>query len=81
LRFVACQSFAGAFDLGATQAGFQLVHKVENKGGFGMPNCEANRHLTNDQWTSQACTPEEWEVVEAELVIGNPPCSLPASAS
>jgi hypothetical protein len=46
-----------------------------------MPNCEANRHLTNDQWTSQACTPEEWEVVEAELVIGNPPCSLPASAS
>lgn len=79
MRVVACQSFAGAFDLGATQAGFQLVHKVENKGGFGIPNCEANRHLTGD-WTVQAVPPQEWEVVEADVVIGNPPCSLPASA-
>jgi len=75
-RAVACQSFAGAFDLGATQAGFQLVHKVENKGGFGMANCEANRHLTGD-WTAQAVVPTEWEVPSggADVVIGNPPCS------
>lgn len=75
IDFVACQSFAGGFDMGATRAGLRMVHKVEMKGGFGIPNCVANRELLGDQWDWQAVPPEEWERVEAPVLIGNPPCS------
>lgn len=73
--FIACQSFAGGFDMGATRAGLQLVHKVEQLGGFGLPNVEANRHLLGHNWESQAVSPAEWEVIPARAVLGNPPCS------
>jgi site-specific DNA-cytosine methylase len=73
--FVACQSFAGGFDLGMVQAGFELVHKVEQVGGFGVANCEVNRALLGDRWRSQACTPDQWEPVPADVVAANPPCS------
>lgn len=73
--FVACQSFAGGFDMGMTQAGFRMVHKVEQKGAFGMANCEANRELLGDQWTTQAGSFEEWEPHDVPVVVGNPPCS------
>jgi DNA (cytosine-5)-methyltransferase 1 len=75
VRFVACQSFAGAFDLGATQAGLQLVHKVEQKGGFGLANVDKNRHLVKGDWTMQACPPAQWVPHTTEIVTGNPPCS------
>lgn len=78
-NFIACQSFAGAFDLGMTQAGFRMVHKVEMEGGFGLANVEANRHLVGRKWSSQACDPGRWEVMPAQVVIGNPPCSKPGS--
>jgi hypothetical protein len=74
-RYVSVQSFAGGFDVGATQAGFELVHKLEQKGGFGLKNCLANRHLLGESWTAQATTPEEWEPVQAEVILSNPPCS------
>lgn len=75
-RFVACQSFAGGFDLGVVQAGFELVHKVEQQGGFGLPNCLANRHLLGDKWTSQACDYREWHVPNGiDFIAANPPCS------
>lgn len=74
-RFIGCQTFAGGFDLGMTQAGFKLTHKVEFKGGFGTPNCDANRHLLGDTWHAQASDPSTWSVVDAEVVVGNPPCS------
>lgn len=73
--FVAVQSFAGGFDLGATQAGFSLVHKAEQVGGFGLPAVEANRHLLGDRWQSQACVPADWEPVDVPFVASNPPCS------
>lgn len=79
--FIACQSFAGGFDTGAVQAGLRMVHKVEQRGGFGLANCEANRHILGYDWTSQACDPMEWEVMPAQVVIGNPPCSLPGSVA
>ncbi len=75
LSVVAVQTFAGAFDLGATQAGFELVHKAEQLGGFGLPAAIANRHLLGDRWATQACAPAEWEAVDADLIISNPPCS------
>lgn len=74
-RFTACQGFAGAFDLGMVQAGFQLVHKVEQRGGFGITNCDANRHLLGYDWGIQAGDHEAWEVVPSDVVVGNPPCS------
>lgn len=73
--FVACQSFAGGFDLGMVQAGFKLIHKVEQVGGFGVANCEANRHLLGDDWRSQACPPEQWHAPSTDVIAANPPCS------
>jgi site-specific DNA-cytosine methylase len=75
-KFVACQSFAGGFDLGVVQAGFELVHKVEQQGGFGMANCEANRHLLGSHWTSQAGDYHEWYAPpDVDFIAANPPCS------
>lgn len=73
--YVGCQTFAGGFDLGMVQAGFKLVHRAEMKGGFGLANCEANRHLLGYDWKSQATDPAEWANVPADIVVGNPPCS------
>lgn len=75
VHFVACQSFAGGMDMGATKAGLRMVHKVENVGGFGIPNCDHNRHLLGYDWKWQAEAPAGWEVHDVELVLGNPPCS------
>ena len=75
LDYISCQGFAGGFDCGMTQAGFRLVHKVEHKGGFGTPQCEANRHILGYDWEAQACDAEQWEVMPAHVVVGNPPCS------
>ena len=73
--FVDALGFAGGFTLGMVQAGFELVGKREMKGGFGVPNCEANRHLLGSGWTAEAVDPTQWSVVEANVVAGNPPCS------
>lgn len=72
-----CQGFAGGFTLGVVQAGFKLVGKREMKGGFGVGNCEGNRHLLGDDWRAEAVDPVEWSVPDggASLVFGNPPCS------
>lgn len=74
-RFAACQSFAGGFDLGMVQAGFELAHKVEQKGGFGGANCLANRHLLGYDWGFQAGDHREWESVDVDVIAANPPCS------
>lgn len=77
-RAIDVMGFAGGFTLGAVQAGFELVGKRELKGGFGVPNCEANRHLLGDRWHAEAPNdPASWTVPNggAEWVFGNPPCS------
>src|SRR3954468_937403 len=76
-RFVDALGFAGGFTLGMVQAGFELVGKRELRGGFGVANCEANRHLLGDSWHAEATDHERWTVPRegAELVFGNPPCS------
>lgn len=61
--------------MGATKAGLKMIHKVENVGGFGIPIVDAQRHLLGDQWEWQADVPTTWEAMEADLVLGNPPCS------
>ena len=74
-RAVDVMGFAGGFTLGMVQSGFTLVGKRELKGGFGVANCEANRHLLGDGWQAEACHEDEWSVVPADVVFGNPPCS------
>jgi site-specific DNA-cytosine methylase len=67
--------FAGGFTMGMVQAGFELVGKRELPGGFGVANCEANRHLLGDNWWTESVDPAQWSVVDADVVFGNPPCS------
>lgn len=43
--------------------------------GFGIAQCEANRHLLGSDWESQNADPSAWEPVEADAVFGCPPCS------
>ena len=74
-RAVDVMGFAGGFTLGVVQAGFELVGKRELKGGFGVPNCEANRHLLGSRWVAEVGHESEWTPVDTELVFGNPPCS------
>jgi site-specific DNA-cytosine methylase len=74
-RAVDCQGFAGGFTLGMVQAGFTLVGKREMKGGFGVANCEVNRHLLGRRWVSESTDHEQWSPVDADVVFGNPPCS------
>ena len=76
-RAVDVLGFAGGFTLGVVQAGFELVGKRELPGGFGVANCEANRHLLGDRWHSEARDPRTWSVPDqgADFVFGNPPCS------
>lgn len=73
--FVDALGFAGGFTLGMVQAGFELVGKREMKGGFGVANCEANRHLLGHGWKTEATDPARWTTVDATVVAGNPPCS------
>lgn len=70
-----CLSFAGGFTMGVVQAGFKLVGKRELPGGFGMDNCEANRHLLGDSWVGEVGPPDAWSAREVPFVFGNPPCS------
>ncbi|CAB4152687.1 Dcm Site-specific DNA methylase [uncultured Caudovirales phage] len=70
-----CQSFAGGFALGVVKAGFELIAKREQPGGFGVPAMEANRHLLGDKWQVEACSANQWTPMPADLVFGNPPCS------
>lgn len=78
--YISCQSFAGGLDVGVTQAGWQLIHKIEQRGGFGLKNCLANRHILGQEWSHQACDPAEWEVMPTDAVFANPPCSLPRAS-
>lgn len=75
VRAIDCQGFAGAFTLGMAQAGFEVVGKRENVGGFGVPLVEANRHLINDRLEIQVEEPDGWEADDVDVVFGNPPCS------
>lgn len=74
-RAVDALGFAGGMTLGIVQSGLELVGKRELPGGFGVANCEANRHLLGNDWRTEIGPPENWTPVEAELLFGNPPCS------
>ena len=74
-KFVDVHGFAGGLSLGISQSGFTLVGKKELQGAFGAQNMEVNRHILGNAWQTQAGNYEDWEPIDAELIIGNPPCS------
>lgn len=76
-RAVDVLGFAGGFTLGVVQSGFTLVGKRELPGAFGVANCEVNRHLLGDAWSTEVGEPETWTIPPGgvDLVFGNPPCS------
>ena len=73
--FIDVHCFAGGLALGVAQNSFELVGKKEGKGAFGAANMEANRHLLPGDWETQAGPYEEWEPLDAAVIVGNPPCS------
>lgn len=75
MEAIDCQGFAGGFTMGTVQAGFTLVGKRELPGGFGVANCEANRHLLGDAWRSEVSPWQDWTPIDVPYVFGNPPCS------
>jgi site-specific DNA-cytosine methylase len=75
IRTAACQDFGGAFSMGMTQAGFNLVAKREQEGGFGAANMLANRHLLGYDWAHEEGDFTQWSTVHTDVVHGNPPCS------
>lgn len=76
-NFVDLHGFAGGFTLGGVQAGMKLLSKHESSamGGFGMANCESNRHLLGMDWRAQVSAPSDWDPPKAEVVLACPPCS------
>jgi DNA (cytosine-5)-methyltransferase 1 len=75
-RAVDVMSFAGGFTLGMVQAGFELAGKRELPGGFGVANCETNRHLLGNTWRAEVGHASTWTTPEdVHVVFGNPPCS------
>lgn len=74
-KAVTVHGFGGGFTLGAVQAGFELAHTFTRDVGFGVYSTLANRDLLGHGWESVASHPSLWERVDADFVLGNPPCS------
>jgi len=75
VKAIDVHGFGGGFTLGVVQAGWDLVGKFSLSKGFGVYNTLANRHLLGHNWDSVASSPDTWEVLDGNLVFGNPPCS------
>ena len=75
MEAVDVQGFAGGFTCGVVQAGWDLVAKRELPGGFGVPACEANRHILGEKFETEVGPWHEWTPVNVPFVFGNPPCS------
>lgn len=81
-RFVACNSLAGATDLGFTQVGFEMVHKTGTL-DLGIETVDANRKLVGWEWDYYFSNdPDEWKTPDdIHVVVGNPPCSFASTVT
>lgn len=75
MKVIDVHGFGGGFTLGAVQVGFELEAKFSREVGFGVFNTLGNRHMLPGPWESIAGLPSTWEVRDADVIIGNPPCS------
>jgi site-specific DNA-cytosine methylase len=53
---------------------FELIAKLCDDKAFGLPVCEANRHLLGDTWEAQVKV-QQWHPPLTDVFFGNPPCS------
>lgn len=76
--------FGGGFTLATVQAGFELIGKMSWEKGFGVYATLANRKLLGYGWESilgdapketPNVAPPAWDILPADFVFGNPPCS------
>lgn len=72
LDAIDCQGLAGAYTLGTVQAGFNIVGKLELD-NFGTQNTARNAALLGE--FPHVIGEEDWPVLEAPYIFGNPPCS------
>jgi len=76
MRYVGVQTFGGGLDLGLVQSGWELVHRAEQQGGFGLAECDNNRHLLGADWTLESGPPAGWQAFnDIDAVFSLPPCS------
>ena len=76
MKAVDCQGLGGGMTLGMVQAGFEIVEKHEQPGGFGFAQHADNAHLLGT-YPMRDEVPEAWSTPDdrADLVFGCPPCS------
>jgi site-specific DNA-cytosine methylase len=73
--FMTVNGLAGAFDLGAVQAGGRLIHRAGSL-SLGAPLLAGNRPLLGWDWEQEFTKDyREWERPSAPVLIGSPPCS------
>ena len=75
MRFIDCNGLAGFMSYGFVQSGMEMVLRTGTL-NFGNPVAELNRKHLGHQWASYFSNEEsEWPEVDAEVVMGCPPCS------
>lgn len=73
--FIDCNGLAGFMSYGFVQSGMEMTLRTGTL-NFGNPVAELNRHLLGDGWSSFFSNDEEeWPAVDADIVMGCPPCS------
>lgn len=73
--FIDCNGLAGFMSYGFVNSGMEMKLRTGTL-NFGNPVAELNRHHLGDNWSSFFSNDEEdWPVLDADVVLGCPPCS------
>jgi site-specific DNA-cytosine methylase len=73
--FIDCNGLAGFMSYGFVNAGMEMTLRTGTL-NFGNPVAELNRHHLGNSWSAFFSNDEEdWPVLEADVVMGCPPCS------
>jgi DNA (cytosine-5)-methyltransferase 1 len=75
LTFIDCNGLAGFMSYGFVKSGMEMTLRTGTL-NFGNPVAELNRKHLGDNWSSFfSNSEEEWPVMNADIVMGCPPCS------
>lgn len=75
MKFADCNGLAGFMSLGFVNAGMEMTTRTGTL-NFGNPVAEVNRHHLGNNWDSMfSDDPADWPDVDADIVLGCPPCS------
>lgn len=74
-KFIDCNGLAGFMSLGFVNSGMEMLARTGTL-NFGNPVAEVNRHHLGNSWNSSfSDDPSDWPDMEADIVLGCPPCS------